>query len=59
MCLIYILPYLPTRQSNDGFNMGINMVRELILPLDPRLASNKTLTLNFRLLSIASFMVFT
>ncbi|KAE9535638.1 hypothetical protein AGLY_007539 [Aphis glycines] len=57
ICLIYILPYLPTRQSNDGFIMGINMVRELTLPLDPRLASNKTLTLNSRLFSIATFMV--
>lgn len=52
------LAILPTRQSNDGFSMGINMVRELNTPLDPRLASNNILTLNSFLFSIEFFMVF-
>lgn len=51
--------HLPTRQSNDEFRMGINIVRELIAPLDPRLASNKILTFKSCLLSNDSLIVFT
>jgi hypothetical protein len=55
---LYSTIILPTRQSNDGFSIGINIVREFNTPLDPRLASNNILTLNSFLFSIEFFMVF-